>query len=240
MQTQTSPLMADKIAIPLHPNLLPSAPQRTPKPVEQRPVQKAGMLITDRELVDMYVGGNESCLAVLLDRHKTKLFSFIIRRARYKDLAEDVFQETCFKAIRSLKAGMYNEQDKFINWIMRIARNMIIDHQRRAQRIRHISTVKNADGEREDIFNVMVIPEKTSTRHFEKRQSHRKVRHLILRLPNEQKQVLIMREYFDMSFKEICKFRRINMNTALGRMRYALINLRKMVSEERLSGIDFM
>src|ERR1051326_4146668 len=111
MQTQTAQA---PIAIPVLPHFSPISPQRLERVVEQRTVQKAGALITDRELVDMYVGGNESCLAVLLDRHKTKLFSFIIRRARSRDLAEDVFQETCFKAIRSLKAGMYNEQDKFI------------------------------------------------------------------------------------------------------------------------------
>src|ERR1041385_3877533 len=122
MQTQPSPLMADTIVLPLLPKFKPEA---AVQPAVQKTAPKTATLITDRELVDMYVGGNESCLGVLLERHKTKLFSFIIRRAHYKDLAEDVFQETCFKAIRSLKAGMYNEQDKFINWIMRIARNMI-------------------------------------------------------------------------------------------------------------------
>ena len=225
------------------PTVIPSSPSLKPiltvHSAVQKTVPKTAML-TDRELVDMYVEGNEQCLSVLVERHKAKLFSFIIRRTRNRDLAEDVFQESFFKAIRSLKAGRYNEQDKFCAWLMRIARNMIIDHQRRAQRIRHISTVKNSEGEREDIFNIMDIKEKVSNRHFEKRQAHRKVRHLILRLPIEQKQVLIMREYFDMSFKEICKLGKINMNTALGRMRYALINLRKMVTDECLTGSDFL
>src|ERR1051326_6518301 len=163
--------------------------------------------LTDRELVDLYLGGNENCLGVLVERHQQKLFSFIIKRTRDRDLANDVFQETFFKAIRSMKSGMYNEQDKFLSWIMRISKNMIIDIGRRNQRFRHISTVRNADGEREDIFNVMDVGEKINVRHIEKRQSHRHIRHLIKQLPERQKQVLIMREYFDMSFKEIKKFR---------------------------------
>src|ERR1051325_7768038 len=175
MQTQ---IAQATISIPVLPVIPPIVSTARPLTAEHRPAQRSDVLVSDCELVDMYLGGNEECLATLLDRHKTKLFSFIIRRARYKEFAEDVFQETCFKAIRSLKEGRYKEEDKFINWIMRIARNYIIDHQRRAQRIRHISTVKNADGEREDIFNVLEIKEKMSTRHFEKRQAHRKVRHL--------------------------------------------------------------
>ncbi|MBI3500411.1 MAG: sigma-70 family RNA polymerase sigma factor [Bacteroidetes bacterium] len=189
---------------------------------------------TDRELVDLYLGGNEECLGVLVERHQQQLFGFILRRTHDRDFANDVFQETFFKAIRSLKSGMYCEQDKFLPWIMRISKNMIIDHGRRAQRFKHFSTVRNQDGGREDIFNVMDIGEKINIRHFEKRQSHRRIRHLIKRLPERQKQVLIMREYFNMTFKEIKKFRRMNINTALGAMRYALINLKKMAQEEGL------
>lgn len=196
---------------------------------------------SDRELIDQYLEGKEECLTVLVNRHKDKLFSFIMNRTHGNvAYAEDVFQETFFKAIYSLKSGKYCEQDKFLNWIMRIARNLIIDNARHNQRVRWISTIKNADGEREDIFNVMDVNDKMSIRHFEKRQAHRKIRHLIKRLPAEQRQVLIMREYFDMSFKEISRFSRINMNTALGRMRYALINLRKMALSERLTGSDFL
>ncbi len=198
------------------------------------PQQSQLRKFSDRELVDLYLGGDEDCLGVLVERYQQQLFSFIIRRTRDRDLANDVFQETFFKAIRSMKSGMYAEQDKFLPWIMRISKNMIIDIGRRNQRIKHISTVRNAEGEREDIFNVMDIGEKVSSRHFEKRQAHRQIRHLIKQLPDRQRQVLIMREYFDMSFKEIKKFRRMNMNTALGAMRYALINLRKMAQEEGL------
>lgn len=211
---------------------------------EKQPLANSSTVVqiqSDRELIDEYLGGNEKCLAVLVNRHKDKLFSFIMNRTHGNvAYAEDVFQETFFKAVCSLKTGKYCEQDKFLNWLMRIARNLIIDNARHNQRVRWITTVKNAEGESEDIFNVIDVSEKISIRHFEKRQAHRKIRHLIKRLPVEQKQVLIMREYFDMSFKEISKFSRINMNTALGRMRYALINLRKMASNERLAGSDFL
>jgi RNA polymerase sigma-70 factor (ECF subfamily) len=207
-----------------------SSPERTPS---LNYLQKQ----TDRELVDMYMGGNEHCLEILVNRHKAQLFAFIMRRTgNNRDWANDVFQETFFKVIRSLKEGLYTEEDKFLAWVMRISRNMIIDAQRRKQRIRMISTVKNSEGEKQDIFNVIDVGEKINIRHFEKRQAHRQIRHLIKRLPDTQRQVLIMREYFDMSFKEIKRFRRMNINTALGAMRYALINLRKMAKEE---GIRF-
>lgn len=190
--------------------------------------------LTDRDLVDRYLDGDESALALLVERHKRMLFFFILKRTRDRDLAEDIFQETFFKAIRSLKKGMYNEEDKFLPWVMRIGRNMIIDHFRKTQRVRLISSVRNSDGERDDIFNVIDVGEKISMKHIEKRHAHREIRHLIKRLPSRQREVLVMREYFDMSFNEICKFRKMNLNTALGSMRYALINLRKMAKEEGL------
>ncbi|HEY4798428.1 MAG TPA: sigma-70 family RNA polymerase sigma factor, partial [Bacteroidia bacterium] len=102
--------------------------------------------LSDRELVDSYSNGNEDCLAVLVERHKRRLFLFILKRIKNPDLANDIFQETYFKVIRCLKGGLYNEEDKFLPWVMRIARNMIIDHFRRTSRIRMVSTVKNADG----------------------------------------------------------------------------------------------
>lgn len=190
---------------------------------------------SDRELVDRYVNGDEACLALLIDRHKRLIFASILKLVRNRALAEDIFQETFFKVIRSLKGGMYKEDDKFLPWVLRIARNMIIDHFRRAKRIRMISTVRGADGEPEDIFNVMDFDEKQESRTVEKRQAHRQIRHLITRLPNEQRQVLVMREYFDMSFNEICDLTGMNLNTALGRMRYALLNLKKMAKEKNLT-----
>lgn len=190
--------------------------------------------LNDRELVDRYIEGDESCLEVLIERHKGRIFSFIIKRVRDKMLAEDIFQETFFKVIRSLKGGLYNEEDKFLPWVMRISRNMIIDHFRRAGRIRMVSSVRNQDGEQTDIFNVIDVGEKIYVTHVEKRQAHRHIRKLIKNLPGEQRQVLVMREYFDMSFNEICKLYKINLNTALGRMRYAIINLKKMAKEDNI------
>ena len=200
-----------------------------------KPASKNINLLSDRELVEQYVEGKEHCLATLLERHKRRIFSHIIKLVRNRDLAEDIFQETFYKVIRSLKSGLYKEDDKFLPWVMRISRNMIIDHFRRAGRIRMISSVRNSDGEQEDIFNVVDFEEKERATHVEKRQAHRQIRHLILRLPEEQRQVLIMREYFDMSFNEICDMTCMNLNTALGRMRYAIINLKKMAKEECIS-----
>ena len=190
---------------------------------------------SDRELVHQYVHGSENCLAVLIERHKKRIFGHIIKLARNRALAEDIFQETFFKVIRSLKSGQYKEDDKFLPWVMRIAHNMIIDHFRRVGRVRMVSSVRNAEGEQEDIFNIIDVSEQIQTTRVEKRQAHRQIRHLIKRLPDEQKQVLIMREYFDMSFNEICDITNMNLNTALGRMRYALINLKKMAKEESIS-----
>ena len=191
--------------------------------------------LSDRELVQKYIQGNDDCLSVLLQRHKSRIFAHIMKLVRDRELAEDVFQETFFKVIRSLKGGFYNEEDKFLPWVMRISRNMIIDHFRRTARVRTISTVRNSEGESEDIFNVINVCEKNTSTTIEKRQVHRQVRHLIKKLPDEQRQVLVMREYFGMSFNEICDLTKMNLNTALGRMRYALISLRKMAEEERLS-----
>ena len=206
-----------------------------PFPQEKKLAPRNINLLSDRELVEQYVEGNEQCLAVLLERHKARIFSHIMKLVRNRTLAEDVFQETFFKVIRSLKSGLYREDDKFLPWVMRISRNMIIDHFRRAGRVRMISSVRNSDGEQEDIFNVIDVEEQAESTHVEKRQAHRQIRHLIKRLPEEQRQVLIMREYFDMSFNEICDLTRMNLNTALGRMRYAIINLKKMAVDENLS-----
>jgi len=220
MQTQLQPRCEENI-LTVTPNLKPrSAPNLA--------------RLNDRELVDLYVAGNEACLVTLIERHKNLLFGFIMKRARNKNLAEDIFQETFFKVIRCLKEGRYNEQDKFMAWVMRIARNMLIDHFRYNARHRMISSVRNSEGEQTDIFNVIEVEEPMNRTHVEKRQAHRHIRHLIKRLPHRQRQILIMREYLDMSFKEIKKFRRMNINTALGSMRYALINLRKMAKEEGL------
>lgn len=209
----------------------PTVPKRSVLLEKPKPLN----ILSDRELVEQYVDGNEPCLAVLLERHKARIFGHIIKLVRNRALAEDIFQETFFKVIRSLKSGLYKEDDKFLPWVMRISRNMIIDHFRRAGRVRMISSVRNSDGDQEDIFNVIDVQESEQSTHVEKRQAHRQIRHLIKRLPEEQRQVLIMREYLDMSFNEICKVTKMNLNTALGRMRYAIMNLKKMAIEENVS-----
>lgn len=200
----------------------------------ENPALKNHKIISDRELVEQYVRGNEHCLAILLERHKRRIFGHIIKLVGKGQLAEDIFQETFYKVIRSLKSGLYKEDDKFLSWVLRISKNMIIDHFRRAGRIRMTSTVRNSEGEQEDIFNVIDFSEKVQLTHVEKRQAHRQIRHLIKRLPHEQRQVLVMREYFDMSFNEICEMTKMNLNTALGRMRYAILSLKKMAIEDNI------
>ena len=216
--------------------LVASNPQNQPLgSFSVKQTHKNHKLLSDRELVKQDVEGNEYCLTILLERHKRRVFSHIIKLVRNGQLAEDIFQETFFRVIRSLKSGLYKEDDKFLPWVLRISKNMIIDHFRRARRIRMISTVRNSEGEQEDIFNVIDVGEKVKATHVEKRQAHRQIRNLIKRLPDEQRQILVMREYFDMSFNEICEMTKVNLNTALGRMRYAILNLKKMAKEANIS-----
>ncbi len=208
---------------------------KTSPPIKR--VQNAPLSLTnlhDSELVRRYIHGDEACLEVLLNRHKGLVFGNIFKMTRDRMLAEDIFQETFFKVISSLKQGNYNEEDKFLPWIMRISRNLTMDHFRMTKKKRTISTIQNSDGEREDIFNVIDFCEKKDFNTFEKRQVHRQIRHLIKRLPENQRQILVMREYFDMSFNEICNLTKLNLNTALGIMRNAIISLRAMAKEDNI------
>jgi RNA polymerase sigma-70 factor (ECF subfamily) len=228
--------MKTKNSTPQGATLVASLPQnQSSGSFSEKQTLKSYKLLSDRELVEQYVKGNENCMAILLERHKRRIFGHIIKLVGYGPLAEDIFQETFYKVIRSLKSGLYKEDDKFLPWVLRISKNMIIDHFRRARRIRMTSTVRNSEGEHEDIFNVIDFSEKIQSTHVEKRQAHRQIRHLIKRLPDEQRAVLLMREYFDMSFNEICEMTKMNLNTALGRMRYAILNLKKMAIEANIS-----
>lgn len=190
-------------------------------------------LLSDLELVQLYIGGNESSLEVLLERHKRKIFTSIIMVVKDRQLAEDIFQDTFCKVIVTLKKGQYNEEGKFLPWVIRIARNLIIDHFRRAKKMPPMPVYVNEDGEEISVFNLLASSD--NPENDEAISKFRKsIRNLINELPADQREVVLMRIYYDMSFKEISDFTNVSINTALGRMRYALFNLRKMINEQQL------
>jgi RNA polymerase sigma-70 factor (ECF subfamily) len=182
----------------------------------------------DEQLVKKYISGSESALEELLIRYQQKVFSYILTVVRNKELAEDLFQETFIKVINTLRTGNYREEGKFSQWIMRIARNLIIDYFRRNQKM---SFVENSYGV--DIFDGFSEPSMSIEQMIITKQIHDSLRDLITLLPKEQREVLMMRLYQDMSFKEIAEQTNVSINTALGRMRYAILNLRKLVVEKK-------
>ncbi|MDP3311870.1 RNA polymerase sigma factor [Lutibacter sp.] len=185
--------------------------------------------ITDGVLVSNYINGNEKSLEILILRHKSRIFGFIISKVLDREIAEDIFQDTFIKVINTLKKGTYNEEGKFLPWVMRIAHNLIIDHFRRNKRIQ---IFKNTDDF--DIFSVIGDETLNAEGQLIKDQILEDVKALVYELPEDQQEVLIMRLYKDMSFKEISENTDVSINTALGRMRYALINLRKLVEKHQI------
>jgi RNA polymerase sigma factor (sigma-70 family) len=194
-------------------------------------------LLNDNELVQLYIGGNEDSLAILLERHKRKIFSSIIVVVKDQSLAEDIFQDTFYKVIQTLKKGQYSEEGKFLPWVVRIARNLIIDHFRRAKKMPPVPVYVNEEGEEISVFNSLAASndkdQTEETKNFKK-----SIRNLINRLPVDQREVVLMRMYYDMSFKEISEFTQVSINTSLGRMRYALFNLKKMIAETHVELVD--
>jgi RNA polymerase sigma factor (sigma-70 family) len=185
---------------------------------------------TDNELLQRYINGDENALALLLKTHQRKIFSFIMMRVKNKALAEDIFQDALCKAIDSIRNGKYNEEGKFLPWIMMISNNLCMDHFRRNKRM---PTIVDSDGK--DIFNVLKFAEESKEDCIIKEQTLKQVKEMVELLPADQKEVLILRHYADLSFKEIAEMTGTNINTALGRMRYALLNLRKMMSEKAVT-----
>ena len=185
--------------------------------------------ISDSILVSDYINGKEASLSILINRHKQRLFSFIYSKIQDKDLTEDIFQDTFIKVIRTLKKGNYNEEGKFLPWVMRIAHNLVIDYFRKNNRM---PSFKNT-GEF-DIFSVLHDDTLNAEKQLIQEQMYDDVRELINGLPEEQKEVLVMRMHKDMSFKEISENTGVSINTALGRMRYALINMRKLIEKHHL------
>ncbi len=184
-------------------------------------------MMTDEELVASYANGNNGAFDVLLNRHKQSLYGYILYTVRNKDLAEDIFQETFIKAITTIKQGRYTETGKFRAWISRIAHNLVIDHFRQEK---NENTVLNEEYEM-DLFNNQSLCEKTIEEQLVKFQVLSDVKKLINFLPESQRAVLMMRYYDDLSFKEIAEKTGVSINTALGRMRYAILNMRKMAED---------
>lgn len=184
---------------------------------------------TDAVLVSAYIEGDESALSDLVTRHKQRIFSFIYSKVFDRDVTEDIFQDTFIKVIRTLKRGAYNEEGKFLPWVMRIAHNLVIDHFRKNNRMPKFENSGDFN-----IFSVLSDSSLNAEKSMIKGQVENDVRRLIEELPEDQKTVLLMRIYRDMSFKEISEQTGVSINTALGRMRYALINLRKVIDKHNI------
>jgi RNA polymerase sigma-70 factor (ECF subfamily) len=192
----------------------------------------------DQVLVQRYINGDEQSLEILLLRHKKRIFSYLMQLVKKRELAEDLFQDTFFKVINTLKKGNYNEEGKFLPWVLRIAHNLTVDYFRKDNQIKYITTIKNSkksEDDESDILSHINIKEPSMEQNMVKKQVLDDIKYLVSQLPSEQKEVVMMRHYFDMSFKEISEQTNVSINTALGRMRYALINLRKMAEDNKIS-----
>ena len=185
--------------------------------------------MSDQELIRTYISGDQSAFEVLLKRHKDRIFTKIFLMVKDRDIANDVFQDTCIKVVQTLQRGKYNEEGKFLPWVLRIAHNLVIDHFRRSNKMPAL----RSDGEH-DVFATIGRDELNAEDQMVRDQIMGEVKGLLQHLPPEQKEVVVMRLYYKMSFKEIAEMNNISINTALGRMRYALINLRKVVEKHNI------
>jgi RNA polymerase sigma factor (sigma-70 family) len=187
-------------------------------------------IITDEQLIKKYQEGNEDCLRMLINRHQAKVFSYILFLVKDRVLAEDVFQDVFVKIINTLKEKKYKEEGKFYQWTMRIARNLIIDHYRRSSKMPMVT-----DSEGNDLMASLRFVDENKEDQIVKEETTDVLKRLIHKLPKEQKEVLILRHYANLSFKEISDLTHVSINTSLGRMRYALMNLRKMMEKNNIT-----
>lgn len=185
--------------------------------------------LTDQVLVRSFLKGNNNSFELLLTRHKNRVFSFIMSKVKNRDLSEDIFQDTLIKVINSLQKGKYNEEGKFLPWMMRIAHNLVIDYFRKESKMRKIRPNSEFD-----IFDVLDDGSKNQEEVMIQSQVHSDLKLLIEQLPEDQMEVLKLRYFEDMSFKKISELTGVSINTALGRMRYALINLRKLAVQQNI------
>lgn len=185
--------------------------------------------VTDTELVNSFLSGNEDALQKLILRYKDKIYTSIYMLVKDKYLAEDLFQDAFLKMIRNMREGHYADQGKFLPWASRIAHNLCMDHFRRTRRKIPVTLASG-----EDIMELLVGPDNCKLPAIEQRQTEQSIRMLLEQLPEEQREVIVLRIYGDLSFKEIAQLSKVSINTALGRMRYGLINLRRMIGEKEL------
>ncbi|MEN2400133.1 sigma-70 family RNA polymerase sigma factor [Flavobacterium sp. MC2016-06] len=189
----------------------------------------ADLHIPDALLVRNYVEGNESALATLIKRHESKIYGFIYSKIADRDISNDIFQDTFIKVIKTLKSNSYNEEGKFLPWVMRISHNLIVDHFRKTKKM-----PMYRETEEFSIFSIMSDDSLTIENKMIVDQVEIDLKKIIEELPQDQKEVLVMRMYQDMSFKEISELTGVSINTALGRMRYALMNLRKIIDKNQI------
>jgi RNA polymerase sigma-70 factor (ECF subfamily) len=185
--------------------------------------------LNDNELIARYIDGDETALKQLITRHQKKVFSYILMSVKNRELAEDIFQDTFIKVINTLKSENYKEEGKFLQWVMRIANNLKIDYYRKVQRMPTFES--NTDF---NIFDIINGTDPSAEQKIITEQIYSDIKKLVQYLPTEQREVLEMRIYDDISFKDIAEMTNVSINTALGRMRYALINLRKMIKEKNV------
>lgn len=186
--------------------------------------------LSDQQLIHLFVDGDATALETLIYRHKDKIYTSIFLLVKDKHLAEDIFQDVFIRVIDTVRGGRYTEEGKFLPWAMRIAHNLCVDHFRKVKRT---PTIRNSEDH--DIFEVLKFSEDGAERNMMQRQSHDRVRRMLDMLPADQREVIILRHYAELSFKEIAKMTNCSINTALGRMRYGLINLRKMMHEKQIA-----
>ncbi len=189
----------------------------------------ASNVVSDAILVSKYIKGDESALALLIERHQSKIYGFIYSKVSDRDISDDIFQDTFMKVIRTLKTKSYNEEGKFLPWVMRIAHNLIVDYYRHNKKM-----PMQRDTEEFSVFSVIHDNEPNIETQIIGHQIESDLKKLIEKLPKDQKEVLVMRMYQDLSFKEISDLTGVSINTALGRMRYALMNLRKIIDKKKL------
>lgn len=187
--------------------------------------------LTDHELVRQFIDGKQSSFEILVNRHKDKVYTYIFLMVKNEHLANDIFQETFIKVVKSLNLGKYQENGKFVSWVVRIAHNLIIDHFRKEKQKKTFSN----DEYEMDIFNSSKFSDNNVEEDIIQEQIRTDVRKLIDFLPEEQKEVILLRHFVGLSFKDIAEQTNVSINTALGRMRYALINLRKLIEEKQMN-----
>jgi RNA polymerase sigma-70 factor (ECF subfamily) len=187
--------------------------------------------LTDQQLIQLFINGNSESLEELIKRHKDRIFTSIVLLVKDKNLAEDIFQDAFIRIIDTLRTGNYTDEGKFLPWALRIAHNLCVDHFRKVKR----SPLVQNNNEDFDIFETINVSEEGIDGKIMKSQSHAKVRQMLDMLPEDQREVIVMRHFANLSFKEISEKTNCSINTALGRMRYGLINLRKMMVEHHVA-----